>query len=69
MKKKKKKKVPILLWKSASQVKREKIFFLKLNIKDDNVFNTDIYTIAIKIFTRHKKSLKKYQRSFNRENF
>ena len=33
--------------------KREKnYFFCKLNIKDGNVFNTDIYTItAIKIFT------------------
>ena len=47
-KKQKKNKVPVCLCKSTSQVKREKIFFLKLNIKDDNVFNRDIYTIAIK---------------------
>ena len=33
------------------EVKREKIIiFLKLNIKDDNVFDTDIYTITIKVF-------------------
>ena len=31
-------------------VKREKIIiFCKLNVKDDNVFNLDIYTITIKI--------------------
>ena len=33
-------------------VKRQKIIiFCKLNIKDDNVFSLDIYTITIKIFT------------------
>ena len=50
--------------------KREKnYFFCKLNIKDGNVFNTDIYTItAIKIFTCSyiKKSLKKCLRRFNK---
>ena len=50
--------------------KREKnYFFCKLNIKDGNVFYTDIYTITtIKIFTYSyiKKSLKKCLRSFNK---
>ena len=40
-------------------VKREKIIIcFKLNIKDDNIFYTDVYTMAIKIFTSHKKMLK-----------
>ena len=30
--------------------KREKNTFWKLNIKDNNVFKTDIYTITVKIF-------------------
>ena len=30
--------------------KREKNIFWKLNIKDNNVFKTDIYTITVKIF-------------------
>ena len=50
--------------------KREKnYFFCKLNIKDGNVFYTDIYTITtIKIFTCSyiKKSLKKCLRRFNK---
>ena len=49
--------------------KREKNYFCKFNIKDGNVFNTDIYTItAIKIFTCSyiKKSFKKCLRRFNK---
>ena len=43
----------ILLNENLSREKREKnYFFCKLNIKDGNVFYTDIYTITtIKIFT------------------
>ena len=40
-------------------VNREKIIiFFKVNIKDDNVFYTDIYTITKKIFTSHESHVK-----------
>ena len=52
------------------EVKREKIvFFCKLNVKDDNGFYTDMYTIeTIKIFTCSyiEKRLKKCPRLFNK---
>ena len=49
-------------------VKREKIIAcFKLNIKDDNIFYTDVYTMTIKIFTSHKKNLTKCLCPFNKE--
>ena len=60
----------IFLNKTLRSEKRENNdFFCKLNIKDGNVFNTDIYTItAIKIFTCSyiKKGFKKCLRRFNK---
>ena len=51
-------------------VKREKIIAcFKLNIKDDNIFYTDVYTMTIKIFTSHKKNLTKCLCPFNKEGF
>ena len=55
--------------KLRSEKRENNSFFCKLNIKDGNVFNTDIYTItAIQIFTCSyiKKSLKKCLRRFNK---
>ena len=58
----------IFEWKIEEWKERKELFFCKLNIKDGNVFYTDIYTITtIKIFTCSyiKKSLKKCLRRFN----
>ena len=40
--------------------KREKNIFWKLNIKDNNVFKTNIYTITVKIFICLLKKFKKF---------
>ena len=56
-------------WKIESEKGEKNYFFCKLNIKDGNVFYTDIYTITtIKIFTYSyiKKSLKNCPASFDK---
>ena len=55
--------------KKLGNKKREKNFFFKFNIKDDNVCFTDIYTIKTietSTWSNIKESLKKCLRLFNK---